>query len=373
MSKTSKSRADAAARRRVRMEEIEKRRAARKRRRRQKNIRRLLLIGALALLLYMGVRLIQNGADKDQQPPEAANGQTETAPEKTNEEEATEVAAETEPDGTKETINWSFNENLARRRIQSEVALLYSVDTDEVLYEKNADLITYPASLTKMMTQIVAVEHLTPAMLDEEVMLSEEIYWEMVAEEASMSGFKPGEIVTMRDMLYANFIASAGDASETIAIEVAGSEADFVALMNEKAAELGMQDTVFKNPTGLHDPEHETTANDLLKLYQYASRNVEFMKYFTADHYTTQPKDGSEGLKLRPRLWEDLQDSGMPYRVLGGKTGFTEEAGLCLITLIERSGYRFLVISMGAPYDVSFTTDLEDHIWIMRGLSRNPQ
>lgn len=351
-------------RRRERLKKLEKQKE-RKRRKRNQRLRRAFGGLVVLLVLFAGVRLL---LQRDAVPEEEKVHSYEEQVEESGTQPAEEPEEATDDPGE---IRWMFNENLARRRVQSEVALLYSLDTDEILYAKNADRISYPASLTKMMTQLVAIENLDEAQLAQQVSISEETYRNMLDEEASLSGFAPGESVTLQDLLYANFLESGGDASETIALHLAGTVDAFVAEMNARAEELGMADTVFLNPTGLHEEGHHTTANDLLKLMQAGLDDERFLTYFTAQSYETEPLDDTEnGHTLTARLARKLEDRTVPYKVLGGKTGFTEEAGLCLATVIERSGSRFVLITMGAPYEISRTTDLDDHMWLMRGLSK---
>lgn len=377
--RTQKNR-EAAKRRRARQQKLEQQRA-REKRRRMKRLRAGFVLLLVFGLLFFAVRaFITDRADGPDaraesyaESEEPAADPVEDFPEA--ETEAASAVEDTEEADTEEVDvprGWDFNENLAKRRVQSDVALLYNLDTDEIIYEKNADKLSYPASLTKIMTQYAALQMASPAQLEEEVSISEETYRQMITEDASMSGFAPGEPITFQDMLYANFLASGGDASETIGIVLSGSVEAFVEEMNLQAQRLGMNDTVFKNPTGLHDEEHRTTAHDLLKLTLAALKEEDFLEYFTAYTYETEPLDenADEGHVITARLWENLQDRSIPYKVLGGKTGFTEEAGLCLITVMERSGSRFLIITMGAPYEVSRTTDLDDHQWLMRGLTR---
>lgn len=337
--------------------------------RRQKRI--ALLLAAVVLLLFAYTRLQNAGLSEEAALPAA---ETETAtgdtPVPFTEEAKADESNQPEADGSTSEKRLYFNENMARRRLQSEVALVYALDTGEILYEKNADLPSYPASLTKIMTQLVAIEMTDAARLLEPLAISDETYEKMVDEGAAMSGFPPGEPFTLQDMLYANFLGSAGDASETLAVALAGSLDAFVEAMNEKAAALDMNDTHFRNVTGLHAEGHVTTAHDLLKLTLAAFENPAFLDFFTADSYEASPADeSSESYSIVPRLWRSLENREVPFTLIGGKTAFTEEAGLGLLTVMEKDGAHFLMITMGAPYEASFTASLDDHLWLMRGVS----
>lgn len=141
-------------------------------------------------------------------------------------------------------------------------AVLMDADSGEVLAAKNADASIYPASMTKVMTALLVLE--ANPDLDTPVTLPEDIFPELRAEGASMAGFLPGETATARDLLYGALLPSGAECCETLAREVSGSEEAFVASMNQKAAALGMASTHFCNPTGLHDPEHVSTARTWL-------------------------------------------------------------------------------------------------------------
>lgn len=143
-------------------------------------------------------------------------------------------------------------------------AILLDAQSGQVLAQKRADERTAPASLTKMMTILLAIE--TEPDLDKQVTLPEGIFPALQIEKASMAGFAPGETVTVRDLLYGAMLPSGAECCETLARLVSGSEDNFAALMNQKAAELGMKNTHFTNATGLTDTEHYSSAADMAKL-----------------------------------------------------------------------------------------------------------
>jgi hypothetical protein len=143
----------------------------------------------------------------------------------------------------------------------SPYAILVDADSGEAVAEKEADVSIYPASMTKVMTALLALE--ANPDLEQPVTLPEDIFPELRAEGASMAGFQPGETATVRDLLYGALLPSGAECCEALAREVSGSEEAFVELMNQKAAELGMRSTHFCNPTGLHDPEHVSTVRDM--------------------------------------------------------------------------------------------------------------
>jgi len=180
-------------------------------------------------------------------------------------------------------------------------AILLDAQSGQVLAQKRADERTAPASLTKMMTILLAIE--AEPDLDKQVTLPEDIFPALQIEKASMAGFAPGETVTVRDLLYGAMLPSGAECCETLARLVSGSEDNFAALMNQKAAELGMKNTHFTNATGLTDTEHYSSAADMAKLLQAALHNATFRTIFTAEHYTTTATaQHPEGVSLTSTL-----------------------------------------------------------------------
>lgn len=225
--------------------------------------------------------------------------------------------------------------------LHSRNALLLN-EQGEVLYEKNADAIIYPASLTKIMTAIVAIEMTDN--LQTQTIVEPQTIANYTAQNASMAGFQAGDFVTTEDLLYGTLLASGADATGTLADAVAGSEGKFVTLMNNKAQELGMHDTYFVNTSGLHDEAHVSSVRDISKLLRYALENPTFYQIFTSKSYTTYVPNQ---LVITNSLFTKLP--GLDSPIIGGKTGYTPEAGLCLATIIEKEGKSFLFITTNAP------------------------
>lgn len=177
-----------------------------------------------------------------------------------------------------------------------------------------------------------------------------EIFPAFYEESASMAGFEPGETVTVRDLLYGIILPSGGECSVEIARHVSGSEEAFVEKMNEKAAELGMTDTHFANVTGLQDEEHYTTVKDMSILLQNALENRLFRQIFCTREYTaSSTEQHPQGLSFESsmfRLEEDWQVKGGEIR--GGKTGFTDQAGLCLASLAHVDNRDYILVTAKA-------------------------
>lgn len=233
--------------------------------------------------------------------------------------------------------------------LYSESAVLMRLDSGEVLFQKNSGEKIYPASLTKLMTALVILDQFED--LDHTVTLSGEVFDCLSGSGASVAGFLPGEQLTLRDLLYGCVLPSGADAAMGLACATAGSEENFAELMNSKAAELGMAHTHFKNATGLHDPGHYTTVMDMAVLLRAGLKNPEFRELLTTFDYQTEPTNRHPGGVGLSSTLSSLM--GTPYQdgvtLLGGKTGYTEEAGLCLASLAEKDGREYIAVTAGAP------------------------
>ncbi|MGE7114099.1 D-alanyl-D-alanine carboxypeptidase family protein [Lysinibacillus sp. NPDC047702] len=236
--------------------------------------------------------------------------------------------------------NRTENAQIELPTLHSKNALLLN-EKGDVLYEKNADAIVYPASLTKIMTAIVAIEG--SVNLQKQTIVEPQTITKFTAQNASMAGFKAGDFVTMEDLLYGTLLASGADATGTLADAIAGSEEAFVTLMNNKAQELGMDNTHFVNASGLHDNTHVSSVRDLSKLFRYAIENPTFYQILTSKSYITHvPNEMTISSSLFMKI------AGAEGTIVGGKTGYTPEAGLCLASIIEKNGNRYLFITTNA-------------------------
>ena len=224
--------------------------------------------------------------------------------------------------------------------------LLYNLDEDSVLYEKGSDEKIAIASLTKLMTAVVAVEHISS--LDEKVKLTVKDFEGLVEANASVAGFRIGQKPTYRDLLYGLLLPSGADAALALARNVAGNRDDFVQMMNEKAKELGLVNTHFVNETGLDAKGHYSTLKEVAILFKYALKNGELNKIIRSDTYTMS--DGSFTVKSSISKNKKRYHLDMDY-LLGGKTGTTTDAGLCLASIAFKNGTNYMLITARAPYD----------------------
>lgn len=232
--------------------------------------------------------------------------------------------------------------------VHSKSALLLERGSGEEKYRKNAGERLAPASLTKIMTAMVVLDN-TPD-LEETVTLSEELFGPLYEQNAALAGFEPGERVKAIDLLYGALLPSGAEAAEALAEYVSGSGEAFVEQMNRKAEELGMENTHFSNVTGLPGDNHYSTAEDLATLLRHALDNQVFRKIFTSERYSTAPTNRHpDGITVHNTMFRSLSDTSFSgVTILGGKTGYTDEAGLCLASLAESGGKEYILVTLGA-------------------------
>lgn len=235
--------------------------------------------------------------------------------------------------------------------LNSPNAILVELETGKVLGEKKADEKIYPASLTKIMTAVLAVENIGD--LQERITVPEEIFPKLYEEGASMAGFCPGEEAVGLDLLYGVLLPSGAECCLTFADRIAGSEEDFVDMMNEKAKELGMEHTHFTNSTGLQDEDHYSTVRDISVLLRYALAGDTFRQVFTSSSYSTNPSAcHPEGFTFYSTMFQEMNSAAVTDgEILGGKTGYTKEAGLCLASLAVIGPKEYILITAHARGD----------------------
>lgn len=232
--------------------------------------------------------------------------------------------------------------------LYSPYAILVDTSSGTVINEYNSRDKIYPASLTKIMTAILAIENTSD--LGQSITLPDEIFPPLYAQNASMAGFQPDEEVVLKDLLYGVMLPSGAECCIAFAEHIAGSEEQFVSLMNEKAKELGMEHTHFTNSTGLHDPEHYSTVEDISILLQYALENDDFRAAFTSSRYSTHSSEQHpDGFTFRSTMFKYMDNTEVVGgEFLGGKTGYTEEAGLCLASLAQINGKEYILVTAKA-------------------------
>ncbi len=215
--------------------------------------------------------------------------------------------------------------------MNAEAGALFNVTDRSVVYSKNAFERLYPASTTKVMTAIIALEE---GNLSDQVTVTEDAV--ITEAGASLCGIKPGDVITMQDLLYGLMMPSGNDAANAIAVHMYGSIDAFADRMNVRARELGATGTHFMNPSGLTDENHYTTAYDLYLMFNEAMKLPLFREIIAEDSYTANYQNGAgEAVSKTWTVgnWYQKEERETPagVSVLGGKTGTTQAAGYCLI------------------------------------------
>lgn len=240
----------------------------------------------------------------------------------------------------------------AKPQVTATAAILIDAETGNILYEKNSEKRMYPASTTKIMTALVALE----AVKNEEISLSQPLElsdgaFKTLDIDGSSIALKVGEKMTLEGLLQGLLIASGNDAAVVIAEGISGTVEQFVQRMNDKAKALGLNDTVFKNPHGLHDQEHYTTAKDMATLARVAMQNDTFKSIVECAHIylpATNMSDkryfiNTNNLVSRMRYPYYFYD-----KATGIKTGSTDAAGYCLVSSAEDKGKSVIAVVFDA-------------------------
>lgn len=244
----------------------------------------------------------------------------------------------------------------------SKAICLANLDTDTIVFEKNQNEKLYPASITKIMTYIITIENVVSPDTTM-VTVSDELIDSLLGTDSSLSNIQRGEILSVTELLNCLMVPSGNDAAMVLADYVGnGNIQAFVDLMNNKAAELGCQNTHFANPSGLHDPEHYTTASDLYKITKYAMTTPRFMEITSQTEHTIPATNKQEERTLtttNKMMIPSYTQYYYPY-AKGIKTGWHDDAGYCIVSSATADGYTFVCIAMGAPSEDENHQELEN-------------
>ncbi len=238
--------------------------------------------------------------------------------------------------------------------LESENAVLYH--NDKLMYSQNENQKVQIASLTKIMTAIVALDNINN--LDERITLTNSDFESLAEENLVTAGFKAGDTATYKDLIAGLLLPSGAECAK--ALERLTTEG-FIDKMNAKAEELGMENTHFTNTIGLDDQENYSTVSDVYKMFSYALKNDTFKELITSESYTTT--NGKT-------FYSTVANTNNQY-ILGGKTGTTDGAGLCLASLANIDGEEFILVTTGAPYDGDRRYNIEDASYVYNYLADN--
>ena len=238
--------------------------------------------------------------------------------------------------------------------------IFLDADTGQVLSAKKQDEQISIASLTKMMTVLLAIEN--SSSLNQTVTITDEMIDGLYEEQASVAGYVTGDTATVLDLCYAAAIPSAADAANALAIQIGGSFEKFYQMMNDKAAQLGMDHTVFKSAHGLDREGQYSTVEDVSKLLRYALQNPTFKEIFSTKEHTTQATTFYPfGIPLASTIWAYADTYGYNLANLsGGKTGYTLQAGRCIAYWATVNDMNIIAVTAGASTNVEQYSNLSD-------------
>ena len=237
--------------------------------------------------------------------------------------------------------------------LQSERYILYNLNDNQILLKEKENEEVSIASLTKIMTVIVAIENIDD--FQEKITITEDMIKD-IESDVSVVGFEEGEELTYDDLLYSAILASGADAVNALAFLVSGSIEDFVNLMNEEALKLGLTHTHYSNTIGLYDENNYSSAYDQAQLLMYALKNPKFKSVFETKRYTL-----SNGIDIKSTIEYYGNNIGedLSY-ITGSKTGYIRASGYCLASTATLNDVNYLLITLNAPKSNSY--HVRDHI-----------
>lgn len=345
---------------RARYEKRQRLRRERQRRmRRRRMLLRLLFFALLGLIIVLRIAVIKSGRRAGEensalQEREAAAAQQpdrsviEKITESIMDEDAGEAeAAKTEAGEEVTVYRFAETENTAfidSADVISTHAILVNESTDTITAAKGAKERILPASMTKVLTILVAAEQIAEEKLDDTFTMTLEITDYAYVNDCSSVGFLDGEKVTVRDLFYGTALHSGGDAALGLAVYVAGSQEAFVEMMNQKLEGLGIADsTHFTNCIGLYDEAHYSTVYDMAIIMKAALQNELCREFLSAHTYTTNPTDEHpEGIEISNWFLRKIEDKDTGGEVLCAKTGYIVQSKNCAVSYGSFAG--------GTPY-----------------------
>lgn len=254
-------------------------------------------------------------------------------------------------------LMFSLYTNINALDINSSNVIMYNLNEDKVIYEKDSNQKISIASLTKIMTTIVAIENIEN--LDAKIIIQSRDFTGLYEADASVAGFVVGEEVTYRDLLYGTFLPSGAEATQALAYNLTGSIDDFVGLMNKKAQELNLENTHFANTTGLDDEQNYSTVKDVATILKYALKNETFKEIYEANSYIA-----SNG---KHAFYSSFRYTAARYnynvnKIIGAKTGYTDNAGKCLASTAydDNNDILYMLVTCGASVETDDAYHVKD-------------
>ena len=335
-----------------RLQRIERmRREKQRQEEKRRMLKRLLPLGAgvvalVIVLVISVVSLIRKPKANETQMQAQIETPIEQSVEVITEEESVEeeISTEEEIPQNYEFVSTSETATIYSEEVISSHAILVDESTDTIVASKGAKERISPASMTKVLTVLVAAEQITEKQLDDTFTMTLEITDYAYVNDCSSVGFLDGEKVTVRDLFYGTVLPSGGDAAVGLATYIAGSQEAFVDLMNEKLDELGLSDSAhFTNCVGLYDKNHYCTVYDMAVIMKAAMKNDMCREFLSAHSYTTAPTtEHPKGITISNWFLRRIEDKDTDGEVIGGKTGYVVQSKSCAVSYGTFAG--------GTPY-----------------------
>lgn len=357
---------------RARYEKRQRMRRERQRRmRRRRMLMRLLFVGLLALVMVLRIVAVRSGgkAGEDESAPQKQETEAAQQPERTEIEKITESIMDEDP-GEAEAVETHKAETETKEEVTvyrfaetedtafidsadviSTHAILVDESTDMIIAAKGAKERIVPASMTKVLTILVAAEQIGEEKLDDTFTMTLEITDYAYVNDCSSVGFLDGEKVTVRDLFYGTALHSGGDAALGLAFYVAGSQEAFVEMMNRKLEELGIADsTHFTNCVGLYDEAHYSTVYDMAIIMKAAMQNDLCREFLSAHIYTTKPtEEHPDGIEISNWFLRKIEDKDTGGEVLCAKTGYIVQSKNCAVSYGSfADGIPYICVTAGS-------------------------
>ncbi len=309
----------------------------------------------MALIIYVIIKLLGSlsGTTDELENFSSAFGQIEVLNGSVEEGEEGPGPEPEEPERVAGTYQAFDNGDVAgmSEDVIGTYAILVDADNAKIMAGRDYKTRINPASMTKVLTLLVAVEHMERSELSSPFQLTFDMTNYAYAHDCSVAGFNENEIVTVEDLLYGTILPSGGDAAVALASYISGSQEDFVVLMNEKLKELGLSETThFTNCVGLFDEDHYSTPYDIAMIMWAAMDNELCREVLTTKKYTTSSTaEHPDGLELSNWFLRRIEDKECGLTVLGGKTGFVTESGNCAVSLAsDDTGHEYICVIAGS-------------------------
>ncbi len=309
----------------------------------KRKLKRWVKSGLLIFNIILGITIvcvIINSFRQDKTPPTDLTSMPSSSIDTYSTESITEV--DTTPKFTVKRPTAADYTVTLGKEIESPYAVLIDTSNDTILARRNADQVIYPASMTKVMTLLVAAENIDN--LDDTFEMSYAIIDPLYKEGLTLGGFGHGEKVKLIDMFYAMILESGADAAVGLATYVSGSEQEFVKLMNQKCDELNLKNTHFTNASGMHNKENYTTCIEMAMIMRAAIENDFCRKILSTEWYTVPANEFHKELKYHSGMFEKMYGTEPKVATInGGKTGFTSQSLFCLASFGKTDDGREII------------------------------